>query len=301
MVKPMGTPSCDNAPWWSAPVIVGGSGGAGTRGVVILLERLGVRMACIGEPSLFNKVMCNMTCNSAADSKFLSSFRTPSPYSLSFLHTNHTRGPDGRRVCGADKDLLRLASDVPVANGCGGTKARAMHLMRDAVRPQYRRPLRWGMKNPHATYYVNALQQLFPCMVMVNTVRDLMEMGRGMKHFYSRVQEARSLGMISHESADRMSSGVPNKRAVRTVAAASVATTHHTGHAVTAAATQRESSNWRPVNGSGTGKPPILSKRAKRAVAPATTTFVSSVIELSELSGSSNVSATRRMLGAARE
>ena len=55
-------------------------------------------------------------------------------------------------------------------------------------------------------------------MVMVNTVRDLMEMGRGMKHFYSRVQEARSLGMISHESADRMSSGVLNKRAVRTVA-----------------------------------------------------------------------------------
>eukprot|EP00966_Prymnesium_polylepis_P203240 4708333-Prymnesium_polylepis.1 len=127
-----------------------------------------------------------MTCNSAADCKFLSSFRTPSPYALSFLHANHTRSPDGTRACGADAQLLRLAVDAPVSNGCGGTKARALSLMRDAVRPQYRQPLRWGMKNPHATYYANALRDLFPCMVMVNTVRDLAEMGRSMKHYYSR-------------------------------------------------------------------------------------------------------------------
>ena len=33
---------CQRAPWWTAPVIVGGSGGSGTRGSVLLLQRLGV-------------------------------------------------------------------------------------------------------------------------------------------------------------------------------------------------------------------------------------------------------------------
>ena len=42
--------TCENAPWYQAPVIVGGSGGSGTRGVALLLESLGVRMACVGEP-----------------------------------------------------------------------------------------------------------------------------------------------------------------------------------------------------------------------------------------------------------
>ncbi|KAL1525182.1 hypothetical protein AB1Y20_020052 [Prymnesium parvum] len=199
--------ACENADWWTAPVIVGGSGGSGTRGVVLLLEQLGVRMACIEgpRPSLFDPAICNMTCNSAADCKFLSSFRTPTPYALSFLHTNHSRGAEVHRRCGADAPLLQLASNTPIKlNGCGGSKAAAIRLMRKAVRPQYRRPLRWGMKNPHATYYANVLRQLFPCMVMVNTVRDLPDMAGGMKHFHSRVQEARSLGYLSQDEATRI-------------------------------------------------------------------------------------------------
>ena len=37
---------CADPPWWTAPVIVGGSGGSGTRGSVLLLSQLGVAMAC---------------------------------------------------------------------------------------------------------------------------------------------------------------------------------------------------------------------------------------------------------------
>lgn len=209
--------SCDNAPWWTAPVIVGGSGGSGTRGVVLLLEQLGVRMACINgpKPLLLNASTCNMTCNSAADCKLLSSFRTTSPYQLSFLHANHTRTLGGARACGADEALLRQSLDTPSSNGCGGTKAQAMRLVQSAVLPQYRRPLRWGMKNPHATYFANAWRQLFPCMVMVNTVRDLSELARGMKHFYSRVQEAHHIGYISQAAAESLTGGRPSKRILR--------------------------------------------------------------------------------------
>ena len=58
---------CESAPWWTAPVIVGGSGGSGTRGSVLLLQRLGVGMACedaIFDPSLFDPAT---HCNRAKD------------------------------------------------------------------------------------------------------------------------------------------------------------------------------------------------------------------------------------------
>ena len=45
--RKMSSRTCANAPWYTAPVIVGGSGGSGTRGVALLLEALGVAMACM--------------------------------------------------------------------------------------------------------------------------------------------------------------------------------------------------------------------------------------------------------------
>lgn len=86
------------------------------------------------------------------------------------------------------------------AEVCGGSKQAAIARLREMVAPQHRRPLRWGLKNPHATYYANVLFRLFPCMVFVNTVRDLPVMVRTAKHFESRVQEAVRYGVISEAS-----------------------------------------------------------------------------------------------------
>ena len=74
---------------------------------------------------------------------------------------------------------------------CGGSKAAALRLLQRAVRPEFRQPLRWGLKNPHSTYYVDVLRAtFFPCLVYINTVRDLEDMVAGSKHFSGRVHEA---------------------------------------------------------------------------------------------------------------
>ena len=58
---------CARAPWWTAPVIVGGSGGSGTRGAVLLLQQLGVGMAC--EDAIFDTKLFDPAthCNRAKD------------------------------------------------------------------------------------------------------------------------------------------------------------------------------------------------------------------------------------------
>lgn len=188
------TSTCDNAPWYTAPVIVGGSGGSGTRGVALLLESLGVRMACIGEPSLADPAICDLPCNAAADCGLINSFRGGD--GLGWLRANFSLAQRSR--CD-DVDLSAVAESTNKSNAdlCGGSKAAALRLLQHAVRPPFRRPLRWGLKNPHSMYYVNVLREtLFPCLVYVNTVRDLDVMVATLKHFESRVQEALRFGVI---------------------------------------------------------------------------------------------------------
>ena len=103
-----------------------------------------------------------------------------------------------------DEAAIKDAMDKPISPKstklCGGSKIEAIRRLRHAVNPKYRMPLRWGLKNPHATYYVNGLRKLFPCMVYVNTLRDLDVMVRTGKHFDSRVQEAVRYGIISEQA-----------------------------------------------------------------------------------------------------
>ena len=84
---------------------------------------------------------------------------------------------------------------------CGATKKQSILALRRAVTPQYQRPWRWGMKNPHSTYYVNVLKHIFPCMVYVNTMRDLDVMVRTQHHLSHRVREAERYGLITEEAA----------------------------------------------------------------------------------------------------
>ena len=62
---------CPSAPWWTAPVIVEGSGGSGTRGSALLLSRLGVGMTC--EDSILdpNVISERKHCNDAHDFDFI--------------------------------------------------------------------------------------------------------------------------------------------------------------------------------------------------------------------------------------
>lgn len=189
---------CEDPPWHLAPVIVGGSGGSGTRGVVMLLEELGVRMACIGSASssLADPRVCDLPCNDAADCALINSFKGPD---LSWMRDNFTRVLGHSTCHDFDMDALTRSANSSRPDLCGGSKAAAIQRLQKAVRPEYRRPLRWGLKNPHSTYYVNVLRTYFPCMVYVNTVRDLRDMVRTGKHFSSRVNEAMRFGVLTED------------------------------------------------------------------------------------------------------
>ena len=204
-----------SSPWYTAPVIVGGSGGSGTRGVALMLEALGIGMACVTKDFLIapaaqpedRRQHCdNLKCNTAADCGLISSFRTGKAVgghgAISWLRLGHANSSVAHAgACGdidatALQDAMRRSTDV-----CGGSKEEALKRLRHSVDPKYRQPLRWGLKNPHATYYVNALRRVFPCMAYVNTLRDLDVMVRTSKHFDSRVQEAVRYGVITEQAA----------------------------------------------------------------------------------------------------
>ena len=204
---------CPSAPWWTAPVIIGGSGGSGTRGSVLLMQRLGVAIAC-EDPSMLDEVIIGEGhCNSARDFGLLSGEMTRPP-PLVWL----ADGPDISTCTASDDQMASLlglvdqgdqgalsvkyADAVPqnVINGrClkreNCSVAQRLLDLRSAVRPQFRKPLRWGMKNPHFTYMQKWLLRAFPCLVYVHTMRDMDEMIREAEHWPHRVNEAELFGM----------------------------------------------------------------------------------------------------------
>ena len=162
----------------------------------MLLDKLGVHMACIGQPSLTDAKICELPCNTAADCGLINSFRGDG---LAWLRSNFSHVANGS--C-SDVDLAALENSTNKSSPdffCGGSKRIALARLQQAVRPQFRRALRWGMKNPHSTYYVDVLRTLFPCLVYVNTVRDLDAMVVGLKHFSGRVNEAMRFGVIDED------------------------------------------------------------------------------------------------------
>ena len=84
---------CARAPWWTAPVIVGGSGGSGTRGSVLLLQRLGVGMAC--EDAIFDTSLFDPTthCNRAKDFDLMGGRRQRMPQLVWFTASQNRSEP----------------------------------------------------------------------------------------------------------------------------------------------------------------------------------------------------------------
>ena len=153
--------------WWHSPVLVGGTGGSGTRGVVQLLESLGVHV--LGS----NSTVCRG--NSAGDTDCMSS-------------------------CAHGADLAAFASmSVPAAQWrnltqliahCNSTKATNV-LLRLPVR--YRQPWRWAWKHPSGVMYsLSKLREVFPCGHYVHVLRLPMDMAAvPFEHVGNRASEMR--------------------------------------------------------------------------------------------------------------
>lgn len=174
-------------------------------------------MACVSEPSLIDPAICETPCNPAADCGLINSFRGGD--GLGWLRNNFSHVDD---ACDdVDRAAIEESSNKTNPDLCGGSKKAALRLLQHAVRPQFRQPLRWGMKNPHSTYYVNVLRATyFPCLVYVNTVRDLDVMVSTSKHFSSRVQEAMRFGMLGEASGATLIAGSEANRRTRLAHAA---------------------------------------------------------------------------------
>ena len=243
----------------------------------MLLDALGVGIACVTNDFMDAAHGCNIGCNPAADARALNHFRANGTHShLSWLSASSpvvdstcgainrialqeamsrmdqpgSFGPTAFSSTSSGSALRAAAVDgqasssssmageaIPVlhASGdnspfhgstrtmsghahdqhlppCGQTKEQVFQRLRTAISPRYQWPLRWGFKNPHTTYYVNILKQLFPCMVYVNTVRDLDAMVRGLSHFENRVHEATGFGFFDATEAARVRSSLVTRQ-----------------------------------------------------------------------------------------
>ena len=57
-----------------------------------------------------------------------------------------------------------LLNDLEAKPSEKGFSMERLTALRAAIRPAYRQPLRWGMKNPHSTYILGLLLRYFPCL-----------------------------------------------------------------------------------------------------------------------------------------
>ena len=137
---------CPSAPWWTAPVIVGGSGGSGTRGSALLLSRLGVGMTC--EDSILdpNVISERKHCNDAHDFDLIKKSAGIVGRAPSLVWIVGGANTSSCAVTDAQCSSLLFSHAQP------RNMSSALINLRRAVLPRYQRNLRWGMKNPHFTY-----------------------------------------------------------------------------------------------------------------------------------------------------
>ena len=158
--------------WWHAPVVVAGTGGSGTRGVVEALQEQDVFI--LGT----DKKSCDR--NSAFDTTCLNSCGHSNRQSI------ETYLDASARVA---YEWLSF-QDVPAR--CGkddATKISASKALK-GIPKKYRQRWKWGWKHPHLMYSVAELRSVFPCLHFIHTLRDPRDMAAvPREHLANRANE----------------------------------------------------------------------------------------------------------------
>ena len=106
-------------------MIVGGSGGSGTRGSVLLLQRLGVRMAC--EDAIFDTNLFDPAthCNRAKDFDLMGGRRQRMPQLVWFTASQNHSEPHQPSCSVNDGEVAHLPTHRACACACACARACA--------------------------------------------------------------------------------------------------------------------------------------------------------------------------------
>ena len=152
------TLSSETCEWYQAPVVIGGTGGSGTRGVVDHAQSRGVFI--LGTDAQACKP------NDAMDTKCIEGCTLPGvPKSL-------TAYVEGTVVDGAK--IPPPNSTRNVAGACRDPD-RAMRALRE-IPESNQKAWGWGWKHPKTMYRVAELRAVFPCLHYVHVMRDPRDM-----------------------------------------------------------------------------------------------------------------------------
>ena len=143
--------------WWQAPVIIGGTGGSGTRGVVKHAQSRGVfilgtdKQACV--PNIAMDTNCVEGCKVAGIPNSLTTY------------------VDGTLVGGVNDP----PNDMEEAAATCRDPDRAIRALR-RIPQSNRKKWAWGWKHPKTMYRVAELRSVFPCLHYVHVMRDPRDM-----------------------------------------------------------------------------------------------------------------------------
>lgn len=196
----------NNLDWKLAPIVVGGTGGSGTRGVVEVLTRMGVYMKPANK-EVFNLCFHGNGCNPKES-------------------TCHRSGSSFDNACMKPEGKLRFFDGFPStntgatpaymhwlsANDCSSpisttslSRSRGGKLFMESVPIENRAQYRWGWKDPHSMYHLVKLFALYPHLIFVHALRNPLDLAADpWLHLKNRVIEFTSIHSGYAEAAVKM-------------------------------------------------------------------------------------------------
>ena len=163
------------ANWRHSPVVIGGTGGSGTRGVLDILQKLSIYMAPAKGSRIFSKCFNGEPLDNSC--------MVP----VGIYHHNSTPNYYNWLINGTCND-----SDTSVA-GKLRLEPWGQHYV-DSVPDASRAALRWGWKIPTTMYHLDRICKMFPGLVFIQAVRNPLDMASTFyEHLPYRVKEFKSI------------------------------------------------------------------------------------------------------------
>ena len=170
--------------WQRAPIVVGGTGGSGTRGVVDTLKKLGIFMHPKRSSKAFEQCYNGAALDNVCmhpEGRFVGSpdddSKMASPHYAGWLIGEHSN------EAGSTCEPRSMLPEFPIG------PARGLTYM-STVPPEHQLPHRWGWKNPKTVFHLEKLLASFPDLIFIHVLRNPLDMASSVyEHLPNRVKE----------------------------------------------------------------------------------------------------------------